>query len=83
MIKPLFKWTGGKNRMMKKYDADFWPNREVKIFVDAFYIDLGPIWEPIWAHDMFFVCIYRTRVLSFRGNKFGAHYRYFFELGGA
>ena len=37
MIKPLFKWTGGKNRMMKKYGADFWPNKDVQIFVDAFY----------------------------------------------
>lgn len=37
MLKPLFKWTGGKNRMMKKYDTDFWPDRQVSVFVDAFY----------------------------------------------
>ena len=37
MLKPLFKWTGGKNRMFKKYGANFWPDREVNLFVDSFY----------------------------------------------
>ena len=37
MLKPLFKWTGGKNRMKNKYGYNFWPETDFKIFVDAFY----------------------------------------------
>ena len=37
MIQPLFKWTGGKNRMRKKYGVDFWPDEDFSVFVDAFY----------------------------------------------
>ena len=37
MLKPLFKWTGGKNRMKKKYGSNFWPKQDFKLFVDAFY----------------------------------------------
>ena len=37
MVKPLFKWTGGKNRMREKYALDFWPKRHFNVFVDAFY----------------------------------------------
>ncbi len=37
MSKPLFKWTGGKNRMRDKYACDFWPKRNFKVFIDAFY----------------------------------------------
>jgi len=36
-MKPLFKWTGSKRKMMSKFGASFWPNEEVTRFVDGFY----------------------------------------------
>jgi DNA adenine methylase len=36
-MRPLFKWTGGKNRMKEKYGLAFWPDQEFNLFVDAFY----------------------------------------------
>ena len=39
-MKPLFKWTGSKRKMMDKYLEEgpmFWPDGEVTKFVDAFY----------------------------------------------
>ena len=36
-LQPLFKWTGGKNRMREVYNGKFFPNRAFTRFVDAFY----------------------------------------------
>lgn len=36
-MKPLFKWTGGKNKMKTKYDGLFFPDFEYKRFIDCFY----------------------------------------------
>lgn len=36
-LKPLFKWTGGKNRMRDKYDGLFLPTRKFSRFIDCFY----------------------------------------------
>lgn len=35
--KPLFKWTGGKNKMKSLYSNDFWPERPFTRFIDCFY----------------------------------------------
>ena len=35
--KPLFKWTGGKNKMKSLYAGDFWPERPFTRFIDCFY----------------------------------------------
>jgi len=35
-VNPPFKWTGGKNRMRDKYRPIFFPNGDVKVFVDMF-----------------------------------------------
>lgn len=39
MVKPLFKWTGGKGRLLQKYtDRQFFPeNNEFDCFVDLFF----------------------------------------------
>ena len=36
-MKPLFKWTGSKRKMMDKFGPSFWPAEEVTTFVDGFY----------------------------------------------
>lgn len=35
--RPLFKWTGGKNKMKSLYGNDFWPDKKFTRFVDCFY----------------------------------------------
>ena len=37
MMRPLFKWAGGKNKMKEKYQPYFWPAQDLNVFVDAFY----------------------------------------------
>ena len=36
MMKPLFKWTGGKNKMFGHYAPYFYPKDDFETFVDAF-----------------------------------------------
>lgn len=50
MLKPLFKWTGGKNRMRQKYEDIFWPDRSFDRFIDCFY-GAGAISH--WVHERY------------------------------
>jgi len=36
-LKPLFKWTGGKNKMKAKYGDTFFPDSKYDTFIDCFY----------------------------------------------
>ena len=38
MMKPLFKWTGGKNRMFDYYAPHFFPTDDFDTFVDSFCV---------------------------------------------
>lgn len=37
MNRPLFRWTGAKTKMKKKYGDDFMPSKKFDRFVDAFF----------------------------------------------
>jgi DNA adenine methylase len=37
ILKPLFKWTGGKTKMRGLYGDDFFPERQFNRFIDCFY----------------------------------------------
>jgi len=55
MANPLFKWTGGKNRMREEYSIDFWPRRGWKVFIDAFY-GAGNVSQ--WVADKYSKALY-------------------------
>ena len=52
MVKPLFKWTGGKGRLLQKYtDLGFFPDpSQFDTFVDLFF---GAGAVTCWVADMY------------------------------
>ena len=51
MVKPLFKWTGGKGRLFQKYnELNFFPHPdEFDVFVDLFF---GAGAVSCWVHNL-------------------------------
>jgi len=52
-IKPLFKWTGSKQRMLKLYRPHFFPHKPPSRFVDLF---AGALTMTLWVHEIYPNC---------------------------
>lgn len=52
-IKPLFKWTGSKQRMLESYTPYFFPTSRPSRFVDLF---AGALTMTLWVHEKYPEC---------------------------
>lgn len=47
-IKPPFKWTGSKQRMLAQYENKFFPSKPISRYVDLF---AGALTNVLWVHE--------------------------------